>query len=265
VSQTRIAVIGLGAIGQLVLSSLRRSIRPGGEFAALRRPGGSKSVQAAEGLPTFTDAAALLAWKPRLAIECAGHEVVSSVVPQLLRAGVDVIVVSIGALADDVLRAELDVAAQAGGARLFTVAGAIGGLDALRAARPAGIEAVRYTGRKPPKAWMGTPAEQVCDLAAVAEPTPVFEGSAATASRLYPKNANVTAAVALAGVGFDKTAVTLIADPTSSQIVHELEVVGAFGRFLIRLENNPMPDNPRTSWLAALSVEAEIIRYLAGR
>lgn len=262
-SQPRIAVIGLGAIGQRVLGSLRSSILPAGEFAAVRRSGAVGTVEAAAGLPVFTDIAALHAWKPRLAVECAGHAVVAGVVPGLLRAGVDVIVASLGALADEALRTELNAAARTGGGHLFTVAGAIGGLDALYAACAAGIHSVRYGGRKPPVAWAGTPAERICDLTALTKPTPIFEGNAATAARLYPKNANVTAAVALAGVGFEETAVTLIADPLSPQIVHELDVTGAFGHFSIRLENNPLPDNPRTSWLAALSIEAEIEKYLA--
>lgn len=259
----RIAVIGLGAIGQQVLSVLRDTLLPGGEFAALRRPGPRPAPQAAAGLQVFTDVAELQAWKPRLAIECAGHAAVADVVPRLLRSGCDVIVASVGALADEAVRAELAAAASAGGSRLLTVAGAIGGLDALCAARAAGIHSVRYIGRKPPKAWSGTPAERQCDLVTLSQPTAIFEGSAATAARLYPKNANVTAAIALAGIGFEKTAVSLIADPTSPHIIHELEVAGGFGRFFIRLENKPLPDNPRTSWLAALSIEAEISSYLA--
>lgn len=260
-NEPRIAVIGLGAIGQQVLGVLRDTLLPGGEFAALRRPG-AKPATAAAGLQVFTDVAALEKWRPRLAIECAGHAVVAGVVPHLLRSGTDVIVASVGALADEAVRTELAAAANAGGGRLLTVAGAIGGLDALSAGRAAGIHSVRYIGRKPPKAWSGTPAERLCDLNTLSQPTSVFEGSAATAARLFPKNANVTAAIALAGIGFEKTAVSLIADPTSPHIIHELEATGGFGRFSIRLENNPLPDNPRTSWLAALSIEAEVSNYL---
>jgi aspartate dehydrogenase len=161
------------------------------------------------------------------------------------------------------LRESLAAAGTAGRARLITVSGAIGGLDALDAARGSAINAVRYTGRKPPQAWLGTPAAQACDLGAIREATLVFEGSAGDAARLYPKNANVTAAVALAGVGFDKTEVRLMADPSVTRNVHELEVEGNFGRFVIRLENSALPQNARTSWLAALSIEAELRKYLA--
>jgi len=259
----RIAILGLGAIGRNLLASIQSTLAPGAPLAALVRAGSTAAAETTPGLQTFTDTETLLRWKPDLAIECAGHELVFSVVPQLLQAGVDVIIVSIGALGDAALRESLAAAARAGSARLVTVSGAIGGLDALDAARGAGIRSVSYTGRKPPQAWRGTPAEQVCDLAAIREATRVFEGSAADAARLYPKNANVTAAVALAGVGFEKTAVRLMADPAVTKNVHELEVEGDFGRFVMRLENNALPTNARTSWLAALSIEAELRKYLA--
>jgi aspartate dehydrogenase len=259
----RIAILGLGAIGRNLLASIQSSILPGAQLAALVRSDSAASAEAVPGVEILTDSVSLLRWKPDLAIECAGHEVVGSVVPPLLKAGVDVILVSLGALGDAALRETLAVAAGAGKARLITVSGAIGGLDALAAARGAGIRSVRYTGRKPPQAWRGTPAEQLCDLHAIREATLVFEGSAADSARLYPKNANVTAAVALAGVGFEKTAVRMLADPSVTRNVHELEVEGDFGSFVIRLENNALPTNARTSWLAALSIEAELRNYLA--
>lgn len=259
----RIAILGLGAIGRNLLASLQSSILPGAQLAALVHAGSAAAAEHPPGLEIVTNTDALLRWKPDLAIECAGHEVVGSVVPPLLQAGVDVIIVSIGALGDAALRESLAAAAQGGHARLITVSGAIGGLDALAAARGAGIRSVRYTGRKPPQAWLGTPAAQVCELSAIREATLVFEGSAADAARLYPKNANVTAAVALAGVGFEKTEVRMMADPSVTQNVHELEVEGDFGRFVIRLENSALPQNARTSWLAALSIEAELRKYLA--
>ncbi len=257
----RVAVLGIGAIGSRVLASLRTRLLPEASYAAYHRSATADPLALQDGLAHFSRPRDLLAWKPDLAIECAGHAVVA-LGPDLLRGGVDFMVVSIGAMADDALREQLYSAARQGGSRLLTVSGAIGGLDALDAARSAGLDAVVYTGRKPPAAWRGTPAADAFDLARLDAPTVIFEGSARDAARLYPKNANVTAAVALAGVGFDATEVRLVADPAVSKNVHELEVRGAFGRFGIRLENNPLPNNPQSSWLAALSIEAELRKYL---
>jgi aspartate dehydrogenase len=120
---------------------------------------------------------------------------------------------------------------------------------------------VRYTGRKPPLAWAGTPAEEGRDLAALKSQEPVFTGNASQAVRLFPKNANVTAAIALAGVGFERTLVTLIADPAIALNQHEIEAEGSFGRFRIVLENRPLTGNPKTSELAALSVAQAVIGH----
>lgn len=99
----------------------------------------------------------------------------------------------------------------------------------------------------------------------IQQPTLIFQGNALSAAQLYPKNANVTAAVALAGVGFEETEVQLFADPTVDQNVHELQVAGRFGEFDIRLRNAPMPENPKTSWLAALSIEDAVRKYIETR
>lgn len=255
----RVAVVGYGAIGRRVLATIA-TLSPDAQLAVL-----SQRVDDFAGIPdsifTTTHSEALLAWCPTLVVECAGHAAVAELGVTILSNGCDFMVVSVGALVDDSLRSALEAASRKGG-RLQTVSGAIGGLDALAAARVAGIDEVIYTGRKPPCAWRGTCAEKEVDLNRIDSPTLIFEGTAADAARLYPKNANVTAAVALAGVGFERTTVRIFADPSIEKNVHELHACGPFGTLNLRLENEPLPDNPKTSWLAALSIEAAIRNYL---
>jgi aspartate dehydrogenase len=152
------------------------------------------------------------------------------------------------------LLARLKAAAQAGKSRILLPAGAIGGLDAIAAMRVGGLTSVRYRSRKPPAAWRGSPAEKVADLASLTQRTVLYTGTAGEAALLYPQNANVAAAVALAGLGFDATEVELVADPQAPGNVHEIEAEGAAGRFAIQLQGKPSRTNPKTSALAALSV-----------
>jgi aspartate dehydrogenase len=70
----------------------------------------------------------------------------------------------------------------------------------------------------------------------------------------YSKNANVAAAVALAGIGFDETRVELIADAEISDNVHEIRATGEFGRFHFEIRGHSLPDNLRSSALAAMSI-----------
>jgi aspartate dehydrogenase len=179
--------------------------------------------------------------------------------PDVLRRGVDLLVISVGALAEPALLERLKTAAREGNSRMLLPAGAIGGIDAIAAMRRGGLTSVRYRSRKPPAAWRGSPAEKVADLDKLTSRTVLYRGTAGEAALLYPQNANVAAAVALAGLGFDKTEVELVADPDAPGNVHEIEAEGAAGRFAIQLQGKPSRSNPKTSALAALSVARALI------
>jgi aspartate dehydrogenase len=257
--QAKIGMIGCGAIGTALRSSLAGGTPPIAVESVLLRDGSAttdKSIRCFRTADEFIDS------RPTLVVECAGHDAVRDVVPKVLRSGIDTIVLSIGSFADAAVLDAASKAAMHGGARMIAATGAIGGIDALRSARAAGLTSVRYVGRKPPAAWLGSPAAELYDLTRLKEPAIIFEGEAAAAASLYPKNANVTAAVALAGVGFSQTKVTLVADPGLTRNVHEVEAAGAFGSLRIELHNEALPGNPRSSWLAALNAEYLIRREI---
>ena len=250
----KIALIGCGAIGTALLELVKDDV--GLQVAAIVVPqDGAAAAQAVA--QRFAPQALVLPAVPAdgidLVVEAAGHAAIEQHVVSALRRGVPCIVASVGALSAQGLPEQLEAAAREGGTQAQLIAGAIGCIDALAAARIGGLDTVRYTGRKPPRAWKGTPAEQGCDLDALTAEMVIFEGSAREATRLYPKNANVAGTVSLAGLGLDRTSVRLIADPSVAENVHQVEAAGAFGSFELIMRNQPLAANPKTSALTVYS------------
>jgi aspartate dehydrogenase len=206
----------------------------------------------------FVDSFASLADMPiRLAVECANQEGVRRSAALFLSKGIDLLIMSVGALVQGSLLTDLASIAEAKGCRIHIPSGAIGAIDALRAAKLHGLEEVMLTTRKPPRS-LGK-IEGV-DLTHLEGPRVVYEGNATEAVVRFPQNVNVAATISLAGVGPSETKVRIVADPTINQNVHEIHARGAFGSFDIRLTNVPSPENPKTSLLACLSVIALLRR-----
>jgi aspartate dehydrogenase len=253
-----ILLIGHGAIAAEVRAAALRS----GLFdvgAVLVRHEKVGTVQAELNGCRVIDSLQDLDFMPVLAAECASHAAVRQYGPDLLRRGIDLAIASIGALSDETLHRDLDSAAAEGGGRLILPAGAVPGIDALNAALQGGLERVSYTSRKPPAAWKGTPAEASLDLDGLRQATVFYIGTARAAARDYPKNANVAATVALAGLGFDATEVRMIADPAAGGNIHEIEAAGTFGEMHLTIRGRPLTSNPKTSALAAYSMVRTIL------
>jgi aspartate dehydrogenase len=258
----QVTLIGFGAIGRSVFNrmagaagvSITHIVVPEDAVAQTQAAVdaiGAGKARAVSSVPAET----------QLLLECAGHAALTAHVAPALERGIESAVLSIGALSDPGLPERLEEAAKKGGTQVHLLSGAIGGVDAIAAARLAGLADVTYTGRKPPTGWRGSPAEKVCDLDALKEPVVIFEGTAREAASLYPKNANVAATVSLAGLGLDNTRARLIADPGVTENIHEIDVRGEFGEMRITMRGKPLADNPRTSALTVLSA----LRFLHNR
>jgi aspartate dehydrogenase len=249
----KVALIGFGAIGTALAHALRETEHPVigilgrvNSLDALR-----KKVPA--GVPVVTNTNDLLALSPEVVVECAGHEALRVYGEAVLRARRTLVVSSVGALADRAVETSLRQAAATGG-RLAIPSGAMGGLDALAAARHAGVDEVLYTSRKAPSAWRVTKAEEFVDLQSISSAEVFYEGSARQAALDFPRNANVVAAVALAGIGFDLTRVRLMVDPDATGNRHLLEARGAFGEISASVLARTLPDNPKSSMLTPFSL-----------
>ncbi len=254
----QVCLIGFGAIGRAVYQRVAGDARLGITHVVVR-PERVAAVQ--QQLAPHTTAVSAVPLDAKLVLECAGHSALTQHVLPALARGVECAVLSVGALSEPGLPALLSDAAERGHTQMHLLSGAVGGIDAIAAAKIAGLTSVRYTGRKPPQGWRGTPAEQLVDLDLLSHQAIILEASARQAAALYPKNANVAATVSLAGLGLDATQVRLIADPTITENIHEIEANGAFGSIKVEMRGNPLPENPKTSMLTVLSA----LRFLHNR
>ena len=189
-----------------------------------------------------------------------GQHVLKALGPRVLGSGVSLLAASAGALADRTAYGALQEAARAGRSQLFIPAGALAGIDALAAARYVGLSNVAYVRRAPPATWVksGALAAEIADTLTV--PHTVFEGTAREAATRYPKNANVAATVALAGIGFERTRVRLLADPAASSNVHAIEADGEFGTFRAEMSALPLAGSTTSAIVAGSLVHAVLSR-----
>ena len=259
----KLGLLGGGTISRLVLEHLKRGEIPGLEVVAVagRRTDSLGAALAREfSVPFVVGEEALRAARPDVVMEAASHEAVRAHLVSLLEAGISVIVLSAGALADDKLRAAAEAAARRSGALLYVPSGGIGGLDALKGACAAGVEEVTIEVAKPPAAWKGISyvAGLRIDLDGLTSARTLFEGPTREGVPLFPQNVNIAAVLSLAGLGFDRTRMRVVADPGLKVNTHTIRVKGASGRFSIVFENIPAPENPKTSFLACYSVLAAL-------
>ena len=256
-----VILIGYGAIGQAICRRLQGNGMVTVSHVVVREQRVAEVQVALKAAGSTAQAVAAVPQGAKLVLECAGHEALTAHVLGALRAGCECAVMSVGALSERGLPERLSEAAQTGDAQVHLLAGAIGGIDALAAARQAGLTEVTYTGRKPPLGWKGSAAEAVVDLATLTEAKVIFEGTAREAAQTYPKNANVAATVSLAGLGLDATRVRLIADPSVTENIHEIQARGEFGEMQVTMRGKPLLENPKTSALTVLSA----LRFLHNR
>lgn len=249
---TTIGIIGFGTIARQLHAELAGL---DAAWLVLRRPGSADALP--EGVEEVSNIATLIARRPAVVVEAAGQDAVAAHVPAVLRAGVPVVLASIGAMADPALRQMVTDAATAGHSRLILPSGAIGGLDYLRAVAGLPELAIHYTSRKPAAAWTAELTAMGLDPAGLIEEVVLFEGPAAEATRAYPKNLNVAFTLAMTAPDAD-LAVRVVADPRAAGNTHEIRIDSPAGRADFALVNTPSPGNPKTSLVTALSLRTAV-------
>ena len=184
--------------------------------------------------------------------EAASQGAVHEYAEKVIDAGKDLIIMSIGSLFDNGLRKRLMKKAREKKCKIYLPSGAVCGIDGVNAAKIGGINEVTLVTTKSPSAL----GEEL-DRRSI-----IFEGNAREAVKEFPRNINVAGCLSLAGIGFDKTKVKIVADPVIKYNSHRILAHGNFGRLRAEVENLPNPSNPSSSYLASLSAIATLRRAL---
>ena len=283
---TRVLLLGFGAIGRQLTQLLQPEVSSGRwSLQAVVRDLEAHEARGSLGVELHSidrnDSADRnsgwrdLAASADVVVECAGVAAARDLGPAAIAAGRNLVLTSVGALAYPDTRQQL----LQGPGRLHVTPGAIGGFDLLGAAAEAdGLDAVRIRTRKLASSlvqpWMSD--DEAAALRALRpgdEPTVVFSGGPADAIERFPGNVNVAVALAWATRGTGDTAdalgrslervqVELLADPDAELSSHDIEASGPAGRFQMRFESAPSPENPKTSGLTAISL-AHTLRAVA--
>jgi aspartate dehydrogenase len=256
-SDMRIAIAGLGSIGRTLARRLADGV-PGLTLTCVAARDEEKArgwldeegievpIVALEEFPEHAD----------LAVECAPAAIIDEICRPMLTAGKQVMVLSCGALLP---RPELLELAKQHGGRIVVPTGGLLGLDAVAAAAEGTIRSVKMTTRKPPNGIAGAPhlIKNNISVEGLNEAKLVFSGTARDAAAGFPANVNVVAALALAGIGPDRTMIDIWADPAKTRNCHTIEVDADSAAFTLSIENIPS-ENPKTGKIVALSIIATL-------
>lgn len=251
----KLAIYGTGNLANIIAENLKKEEYNTYQLIAVLGRSREKAEQLAKehGAEACTELSALISIHPDIVLEATTPDSLKTVAPALLEAGISMIILSSGALADPEFREKVTLAGQKSGARLYVASGAIGGFDFMQTAGMLGDLSVTVRNIKPPAGYRNAPFLQGRELAED-EVSMLFEGTAAEAIARFPKNVNVAVAAAEATLGADRTKVTVEADPELELNTHIIELEGAFGKASFSMASRPSVKNPGSSEIAAYSV-----------
>ena len=250
----KLGLVGCGTLGKAAIRETIRTMGDDYELAAVHDINNESMKQLTDecGGKICVDFQELLEEKPDIVIEAAGGAVLKKILIPSLEAGADMIVLSIGAFADQAFYENASQTAKNLGRKIHLASGAIGGFDLMQAAGLYGELNSRIINRKNPSSL---PEHYELGEEVSRE---IFRGSAKEAIALFPKNVNVAVAAALATTGIEQTEVVVISDKNCELNTHRIELSGDFGYAVIEVASKPSPENPASSLIAAYSVVAKL-------
>jgi len=256
----RVGIVGCGAIGTSLAKAVVKDFKKTARLNALFDIQPEKSTRLARLVSKKISVKNIkrLIGDSDLVIEAASAKSSAAIAEAALRAGRDVMVMSVGGVIAH--RKRLSKIAAANAAKIYLPSGAIAGIDGLKAAALGNLGKVTLTTRKNPASFRGVRfiESRKIRLEGLKKEKVLFSGKASQAVKYFPQNINVAATLSLVGLGADKTRVRIIASPAIKRNIHEIEIDSRAARISTVTENVLHPDNPKTSFLAVLAAIATL-------
>lgn len=223
----RVGIIGYGTIGRYLYDRLAANDV---EFAFIYD---KQAVNDDRIAGIFTDSiddvAGRCAAGVDLVIEAATPQAVVELVPVVLKHS-DMAVFSSTAFADPEFHRQAESSSRASKHKIFIPHGAVLGFDGIFDGRDVLQDIVITTTKRPQNLGRSDAARTV-----------LFDGPTREACRMFPRNVNVHAGIALAGLGFDRTRSVIVSDPASPGNSHTIEIRARGCTFRIEVLSDPGP------------------------
>lgn len=220
----KVGLVGFGTIGQYLFKKLSED---GVEFAFVY----DKITNENSGISlirTLEEIESACLDGVDLVIEAAIPQVVIETAPIILKY-TDLVAFSTSAFSDQSVTAEIEKRCEAYNHHIYVPHGAILGLDGIHDGREI-LESVLVTTTKRPENLGRNDLEK----------TILYEGPTRDACKLYPRNVNVHAGIAIAGLGFDRTQSKIISDPDVLGNTHEISIKSRGCKFNIEIVSDPI-------------------------
>lgn len=254
----KIAIIGCGALAGVLAEAMQKCLAETYEICGFLGRTRRKAEDMAEKYNTalFESLEDMIQARPDYIVELAGGDAVREYAEKILSAGLNLIVASVGALADESFKTALEKAAAGSGAKLYVISGAIGGFDVMQTLSLMGPVKGTIRNEKAPRSLAGAPylEKRPLNFNPDVEQT-VFRGSVKDAIEGFPKNVNVAVASSLAS-GCPDMEVTIKSIPELTENCHTVHLEGDIVTVDLSIQSRPDPANPKSSTMTAWSIAA---------
>ena len=251
----KLAIIGSGSLGSIIGRFVAQNMT--NEYHLLGVMSGriENAIKLADdiGCKAYKSIDEIIDDNPDYVIEAAFPEVVKDIGVKILANGINLIPLSVGALADKEFYEEIKETASENNCRVHIPSGAVGGFDVLRASMLIENAEVSITTEKSPKSLNGAPFLKGRKLSEQ-KVEELFNGSAKEAIEHFPENINVAVTTALATNGAEHTKVSINSIPGLKNNRHQIKLSSTTVNVDVVIETTPSSNNPKSSALAAYSV-----------